>query len=220
MRKILLSAVLAAICTMGMTAMASETIADGTYVPGFNNYESKGTADKQTIIIYKVNDAETITGDDIFYVDQADTETGTFGANVRALMKANPTVGTYKVAVNGGDYDTFEISTGDEAVEGCIPAKPLSIGKAYEDANGYCSVAFQIENITYAELSALQTVKSRVGDWVVATAISEVIGEWKAKTELPNVDATVNGLVQVDWVPVDKAQTFQLYFTADATPQA
>lgn len=232
MRKILLSAALAAICTMGMTAMASETSAvSGTYTPGANSYNASITdTTAQTIIIYKVSaetdgevpDDVTITGDSIYYVDQSEASTG-FNGSVNALMKSGATAGTYVVAVQGGDYDTFVISTGDEAVEGCIPAKSLAIGEAYEDANGYCSVAFKIENITYAELSALQTVKSRVGDWVVATGITDVIGDWMTKDgEVPNIDAAtqVYGLVQVDWVPVDKAENFELYFAADATPQA
>ena len=53
MRKILLSAALAAVCAMGVTAMASETAATvaGDYVAGDNNYNATaGTADAKPTI--------------------------------------------------------------------------------------------------------------------------------------------------------------------------
>jgi len=222
MRKFLLGAALAMVCTMGMTAMASETTVTGTYKPGVNSLDASITDSAQTIIIYKGTETASITGENIYYVDQATNDAGFIG-NVNMLMKAGASEGTYTVAVDGGKSTTFEISKGDVAVEGCVPAKALEVGAAYEDSADYCSVAFQIEDIQYADLLDFNTIKSRVGDWVVATSISEVIGDWKSKFEtFPNIDATVNGLIQVDWVPVQQAEKFELYFTTDVVdaPQA
>ena len=121
MRKFLLGAALAMVCTMGMTAMASETAVTGTYKPGVNSFDTSITDSAQTIIIYKGTEEASITGENIYYVDQATNDTGFIG-NLNALMKSGATEGTYTVAVNGGKSTTFEISKGDAAVEGCTPS--------------------------------------------------------------------------------------------------
>lgn len=215
MRKILLSAALAAICTMGMTAMASETTVTGTYIPGVNNYRSEGTAGSKTIIIYKVNETNTITGEDIFYVDQADTESGTFGTNVEALMKSGATAGEYVVATNEGET-TFVISEGAAAVEGCTPTTKYDAVQ-HSDNVEYYSVPFIME-VDVAKFNAFKSVKSRVGDVVYSADIKSAI-EWSGDYDnIANIAGGTNVKVgvQVDWVPSESVNVFELYFSEDA----
>lgn len=227
MRKILLSAALAAICTMGMTAMASETTLEkGDYIAGANNYQSAGTIGAKTIIIYKGNSNATIKGEDIFYIDQAEADTG-FVGDVLALMKSGATEGTYTVAVDGGKSTTFEISKGDVAVEGCTPTTRTAPEKLVEEyGDDYCSVAFTIEGITLDELKSFKQVKSLVRvaegavgeDWVSSANISEVI-EWNKVSDnlVPNTEnSTVKCAVQVDWVPTTQADRFEIYLSTEA----
>ena len=220
MRKILLSAALAAICTMGMTAMASETAATvaGDYVAGDNNYNATaGTADAKTIIIYQGEASSDITGDKIYYVDQAAGDS--FGSEVLALMKANPPAGTYTVAVNGGKSTTFTISNGDAAVAGCVPTERIGSEKAVEAYGGeeYCSVGFKF-TVTGVQFNSFEQIKSLVRaeegtDWVATSAAESI--EWD---ETPAIDGTtsVQCAIQVDCVPTTQADRFEIYLSTEA----
>ena len=218
MRKILLSAALAAICTMGMTAMASETTVNDGYNPGVNSYDASMASTAQTIIIYKGTEADSITGENIYYVDQSADNTG-FGTAVTALMKANPTEGTYTVAVNGGNSTTFTISNGDAAVAGCVPTERIGSEKSVEAYGGeeYCSVGFKF-TVTGVQFNSFEQIKSLVRaeegtDWVATSAAESI--EWD---ETPAIDGTtsVQCAIQVDWVPTTQADRFEIYLSTEA----
>jgi len=204
MRKFLLGAVLAAVCAMGMTAMASDIT--GTYKPGINSYDASITDSAKTIIIYKGKGTESIKGENIYYIDQVANDTG-FAGNINALMKSGATAGIYTVSVNGGKFTTFEISEGAAAVEGDTPVTQKETGN---NANGVYSAAYIIEGIT--NFSSINSVKFLLNDGTVEKIVSvdkEYV--WGSSDNYPTIDTNtpVTCAVQIDDIPdVGSAQMF------------
>ena len=193
MRKVLLSAVLAAVCTMGATAMA----ATGTYTPGANNFTPNDVTGHNTIIIYKQGSA--ITGDSIFYVGQAEGES--FEDGFTALMKTEGlTEGTYVVDMNGVTTPyKFKITKGQAAVAGDTAVEEAELGN---EADGTYSAAYVATNVT--NFSSINSIKFLLKDaagaeYVAQVSKSYIWGEdsnWNA-----NIEAAVDFGVQIDDIP-------------------
>ena len=133
-------------------------------------------------------------------------------------MKANPPAGKYTVAVNGGKSTTFTISNGDVAVAGCKPAERLKgtySSAEYRDEK-YVSIGFKITDITFADWKAFTTVKTLFKgeeEKVVSTAFNKII-QWEDTANIAD-STTITCAIQVDWVPGDLADKFNLYLSTD-----
>ncbi len=115
---------LAMICMNSVFAIA-ET---GNYTAGRNSYTDSITDGAQTVIIYKGGQNDAITADNIYYMNQAVSESGF--SNLEMMMKLDAPAGEYTLVTGtDGKMTTFTISQAQSVIVGSEELDFLGVGE-------------------------------------------------------------------------------------------
>jgi len=212
-KKNYLMLILALMCIFSVTVNAE----GGGYNPGANSYTNSITEGAKTVIIYKGEDFSTITGDDIYYIDQSNEENGF--SNLEMLMRLDAPAGTYTVAVEGGNKTTFEISDAQSAVSGANKMTFLGV-QQQSDSSYSVAFGFGVKSFynTASKLSMIIGDKAYSTDMFGETSIIDWGSLGVQYTQNEQGENEFMFAIQVDGVGADYINTesltpkFELYF--------
>lgn len=208
MKKSLFACVLTVICSLSTTAFAA-----GAYTEGESTYTDDIINGANTVVIYKGTAEADLKDENIYYIDQCNTEDGF--TSFRAILKVNTPAGVYTVATNDAQKTaTFEVSPIQEAISGASTMEFLDAQVQSNDSSKY-SVAFTLSaedglSLNSKMIMVLNDVAYTIDMFGSASPIT-----WN----LPSIDGHVSCAIQFDDVDAsymtvaDKATpNFKIYF--------
>lgn len=197
MKKLLFVLTLSTLCILGTTAMA-----EGNYTAGESSYADSVVDGAKTVVIYKGETTDAITDENIYYIDQNDTEGGF--SNFRALLKVNTPEGTYQVVTNDPQKAaTFTVSEGEAAVSGATKMGFLGLEKQ-EDGTYSVGYSILVDN-GFLETS---TITMLLGDTAYTTNLFggnivrwDIGNGFEASSPRDvNIEGTMTCAIQIDYV--------------------
>jgi len=166
MKKVCLALILS-LATMCMcTSISAAEDTTGHYSAGVNSYTNNATSEAKTVMIYKIEDSNVITPNNIYYINQDDSENGF--SNLEMMMKRDAPAGKYALVTNnGGKVATFEISKAAKMVMGNKEMKCLNVIKK---GNSYCAAFGISTNSTFTNEAKISMI---IGDNLYTIDLTE-----------------------------------------------
>lgn len=135
---------LAMMCMYSAVAVAQT----GQYNAGVNSYTNSVSDGAKTVLIYKGGVNDPVTAENIYYINQDDSELGF--SKLEMMMKRNAPDGEYTLATDrGGKIATFNISKAQAAIVGYEQMKCLGAsmkGETYSVAFGISTKSLLTDN--------------------------------------------------------------------------
>lgn len=197
MKKLLFVSTLSMMCILGTTAMA-----EGAYTAGESSYADSVVDGAKTVVIYKGETTDAITDENIYYIDECNTEGGF--SNFRALLKVNTPAGTYQVVTDDdAKAATFTVTDGEAAVSGATEMGFLGLEKQ-EDGTYSVGYSITVED-GFLETS---TITMLLGDTAYTTNLfgGNVVrwdignGYEASSPRGVNIEGTMKCAIQIDYV--------------------
>ena len=186
-----------------IACLGSTSVLANEYAPGENSYTNAMVNGKKTVLIYKGDSSEGLSGENIYYVDQCDEDSG-FSSNFKAHLKSGIEKGTYTVVTDGVNTTTFTVSDAQLAVLGSTKLEYL--GSELTPTGRYrAAYAFDAEGIT--ESTQLMMV--------LGTKAYSILLKDAFSVSLPSLSGTC--AVQLDYIDAEymsgenSTPSFQIY---------
>ena len=194
MKKLLLISSIAMMCIFGVSAAA-----EGTYTTGESSYSDNAVDGAKTVVVYKGSSITDLKDENIYYIDQADSESGFSG--FRALLKATTPAGDYIVATDSNDAAaTFTVTEGQSTVSGLESMNFLEAQKQSNDQNMY-SVGFSL--ISEDGFTTDSKLILYYNDTTYETSLfgdDSIISWGEGGANLPNIEGYSKCAIQFDYV--------------------